>query len=91
MLLKYRCNATPPIWETEQAMTENDREIVLSAAEIMRRIDTQSRRRIGMSGQEMVSAYAAGTLSEPTRVSDLLLMSDLLPRAETENAGRKRT
>lgn len=74
---------------TEGAMTRNEREVVLSAAELMQKIDAQSRKRIGMSGEAMVSAYATGTLSDATTVSDLLLMADLLPQHGTGKARRE--
>lgn len=48
--------------------------------EIVQEIDKKARRLIGMSAEEMLRAYRAGTLEDPGYVMHLLIYSDLLPK-----------
>ena len=50
----------------------------LSRAEILSCIDTAARRRLGMSGHEMLSAYRAGRLKDLGSVADVIVLANLL-------------
>jgi hypothetical protein len=50
----------------------------LSRAEIVETLDRESRRRLGVSGAELIQRYRAGTLKDCGTVADLLALAQLL-------------
>jgi len=67
-------------------MAPMEKAIVLTAEQLMERLDAGAQERLGMTGSEMVSAYAQGRLPDASRVADLLVLADLLP----PSSGRQR-
>jgi hypothetical protein len=53
-------------------------EFELDAEYIRREIDGEARRRLGISGDELLSRFERGELDDPGRVADLLALADLL-------------
>jgi hypothetical protein len=51
----------------------------LSRDEIVAMIDSQAKRRRGLTASQLVRAYAEGTLEAAGEVADLLALADLLP------------
>lgn len=64
------------------------REERLARGEIISRIEREARRRRGVSGTELVSAYRAGRLADPGSVADLIVLSDLLSDDDPFVTGR---
>jgi len=56
----------------------SENEFELDAEYIRREIDGEARRRLGISGDEMLSRFERGELDDPGRVADLLALADLL-------------
>jgi hypothetical protein len=56
----------------------SDTEYELDSEYIRRQIDTEARRRLGISGDELLARFEHGELDDPGRVADLLALADLL-------------
>lgn len=56
----------------------SDTEAELTPEYIRELLDSESRRRLGISGDEMLGRYERGELDDPGRVADLIVLSDLL-------------
>lgn len=56
----------------------NDAEVELTPAYIRQLIDDEAKRRLGISGDELLSLYESGKLDDPGRVADLLTLAELL-------------
>jgi hypothetical protein len=54
----------------------------LSRGEIIGMIETEARRRRGLTASQLVRAYAEGMLEAPGEVADLLALADLLPEGD---------
>lgn len=50
----------------------------LSRGEIVRQLDREARRRLNISGEELVRQYRAGELKDCGNVADLLALASLL-------------
>lgn len=50
----------------------------LSRDQIFARIDSEARRRFGLSAEELISAYHGGSLKDCGKVADLLSLANLL-------------
>lgn len=53
--------------------------IELSRDDIVHQIDAAAHDRRGMSGSELLTAFAEGRLDDPGDVADILVIADLLP------------
>jgi hypothetical protein len=53
--------------------------VELTRDEILQEIDSAARDRRGMSGAELLGAFAEGRLDDPADVADILVIADLLP------------
>jgi len=53
-------------------------DIELTQEEIVERIESESRKRLQMSAEQMVSAFREGRLEEPGSVIDLLSLAGML-------------
>jgi hypothetical protein len=56
----------------------SDTEVELTAEYIHNLVDSESRRRLGIGGEEMLHRYEHGQLDDPGQVSDLIVLLDLL-------------
>lgn len=56
----------------------SDTEVELTPEYIRELVDSESRRRLGMSGDDMLRRYSRGELDDPGRVADLIVLVDLL-------------
>ena len=56
----------------------SDTEVELTPEYIHELVDSESRRRLGIGGDEMRRRYEHGDLDDPGRVSDLIVLLDLL-------------
>jgi hypothetical protein len=52
--------------------------VLMTRDQILIEIDRVTQLRIGLSGQDTLCAYRAGTLEDPGRVGDALVLADLL-------------
>jgi hypothetical protein len=48
-------------------------------SQVLSHIDTESRKRLGISGAAMMRQYRRGKLRDVGRVADLIVWSDILP------------
>lgn len=55
----------------------------LTRRDIVKRLEHGARSRLGISAAEMVRRYRAGTLKDPGRVGDLLILASLLPKRDS--------
>jgi hypothetical protein len=46
-------------------------------------VDAEARRRLGISGEELLARYEAGELDDSGRVADLIALADLLREPAT--------
>lgn len=53
--------------------------VKLSSKRVVRHIDGESRRRLGISGSEMLRKYHRGKLKDVGEVADLIVWSNILP------------
>lgn len=58
--------------------TNNTPTLELTRAEIAQQLDREARRRLGISGEDLVSRYRQGLLKDCGRVADLLVLASLL-------------
>lgn len=56
----------------------SDTETELTPEYIYTLIDTEARRRLGISGEEMLARYERGEMDDPGQVADLIVLADLL-------------
>ncbi|HCG00886.1 MAG TPA: hypothetical protein DEV93_10135 [Chloroflexi bacterium] len=56
----------------------SETEFELDADYIRHEIDIEARRRLGISGDELLARFESGELDDPGRVGDLLALADLL-------------
>lgn len=56
----------------------SDAEFELTPAYIRELVDSEARRRLGISGADMLDLYTQGELDDPGRVADLIALADLL-------------
>ena len=56
----------------------NEKEAELDQDFIRRAIDAEARRRLGITGDELLVRFEQGELDDPGRVADLLALADLL-------------
>ena len=61
----------------------SETEFELDGDYIRREIDTEARRRLGISGDELLARFERGELDDPGRVADLLALADLLREPAT--------
>lgn len=59
-------------------MLEKDSTIELTRDELVERLEAETRRRRGMSAQQLLLAYRDGRLENPGEVADLLALAGLL-------------
>jgi uncharacterized protein YehS (DUF1456 family) len=55
-----------------------DNEFEISADEIRGILDTEAKKRLGLSGDELLRRYDAGEIADPSEIADLLILADLL-------------
>jgi hypothetical protein len=56
----------------------SETEAELTPEYIRDRVDEEARRRLGISGEEMLRRFEHGELEDPGRVADLIALADLL-------------
>jgi hypothetical protein len=56
----------------------SDTEVELTPEYIRELVDSEARRRLGISGAELLRRYERGNLADPGRVADLIALADLL-------------
>lgn len=61
--------------------------VELTRDDILREIDAVAHARRGMSGAELLGAYAEGRLEDPGEVADILIIADLLPDDDPVRSG----
>jgi hypothetical protein len=54
--------------------------VKLSRDHVVRHLDSETRRRLGISARTMLARYRRGTLKDVGRVADLIVWSDALPQ-----------
>lgn len=56
-----------------------DEILSLSREQIIAILEREAQKRLGLSARELLRRYARGKLEDPGRVSDLVILSHLLP------------
>lgn len=56
----------------------NEHEAELDEGYIRGHIDAEAKRRLGITGDELLARFERGELEDPGRVADLLALADLL-------------
>ena len=59
--------------------TARDEVLTLTREQIIAIIDREAQKRLGLSARDLFRRYASGELDDPGRVSDLVILSRLLP------------
>jgi hypothetical protein len=62
------------------APVDNTATLELTRSEIATLLDREARRRLGVSGEELVRRYKAGLLDDCGKVADLLALANLLDK-----------
>lgn len=57
-------------------------DVVLTRAEIVRALESECRRRRGMSAKALITAYRKGKLDDPGEVADILGLASLLRKGD---------
>ena len=59
--------------------TARDEVLTLTREQIIAIIEREAQKRLGLSARDLFRRYASGELADPGRVSDLVILSRLLP------------
>jgi hypothetical protein len=66
-------------WRSSAVSTARPGEVHLTREQIIARVERGAQRRLGVSAQEMLSAYRRGEVPDPGLIADLLMLIRLLP------------
>jgi hypothetical protein len=61
------------------SVAQRDEILTLSREQIIAILEREAKKRLGLSARELFRRYARGELKDPGRVSDLVILSHLLP------------
>jgi len=62
-----------------QTASVREEVLTLTREQIIAIIERESQKRLGLSARDLFRRYASGELDDPGRVSDLVILSHLLP------------